>query len=71
MPVSISPQGESFPLPTDKDEEKEYKRLEELVAKKRAEGKEIVVVVGLGFVGAVMATVVADSVDKKTGKPGK
>jgi UDP-N-acetyl-D-glucosamine dehydrogenase len=30
-----------------------------------------VVVMGLGFVGAVMAAVVADSVDKKTGEPNK
>ena len=37
----------------------------------RAEGKEIVVVMGVGFVGAVMAAIVADTVDKKTGKPSK
>ncbi|OHB56783.1 MAG: GDP-mannose dehydrogenase, partial [Planctomycetes bacterium RBG_13_44_8b] len=37
----------------------------------RKEGKEIVVVMGVGFVGAVMAAIVADTVDKKTGKPGK
>jgi UDP-N-acetyl-D-glucosamine dehydrogenase len=36
------------------------------------EGKEIVVVMGVGFVGAVMAAIVADTVDKKpTGKPSK
>jgi nucleotide sugar dehydrogenase len=34
-------------------------------------GREIVVVMGLGFVGAVMAAVVADSTDKKTEKAGK
>jgi UDP-N-acetyl-D-glucosamine dehydrogenase len=33
--------------------------------------REVVVVMGVGFVGAVMAGVVADSVDKKTGKPNK
>ena len=32
---------------------------------------EVVVVMGVGFVGAVMAGVVADSVNKKTGKPNK
>jgi UDP-N-acetyl-D-glucosamine dehydrogenase len=32
---------------------------------------EVVVVMGVGFVGAVMAGVVADSTDKKTGKPNK
>ena len=34
-------------------------------------GREIVVVMGLGFVGAVMAAVVADTVDKENGKPTK
>ncbi|MFH0844076.1 MAG: nucleotide sugar dehydrogenase, partial [Pseudomonadota bacterium] len=34
-------------------------------------GREIVVVMGLGFVGAVMAGVVADTTDKGTGKPNK
>jgi nucleotide sugar dehydrogenase len=34
-------------------------------------GREIVVVMGVGFVGAVMAGVVADSVDRKTGQSGK
>ncbi len=32
-------------------------------------GREIVVVMGVGFVGAVMAGVVADSVHKVTGGP--
>jgi nucleotide sugar dehydrogenase len=34
-------------------------------------GREIVVVMGLGFVGAVMAGVVADYVDRRTGEPNK
>jgi nucleotide sugar dehydrogenase len=34
-------------------------------------GREIVVVMGVGFVGAVMAAVVADSVDRKSGEPTK
>lgn len=68
---SVSPSGERFPLPTPADYKAELARLQKLAAKNRKEGREIVVVVGLGFVGAVMAAVVADSVDKKTGKPGK
>ncbi|RJR17892.1 MAG: GDP-mannose dehydrogenase [Desulfobacteraceae bacterium] len=68
---SVSPDGESFKLPDDKDYADEYTRIERLVALKKEEGLEIVVVMGLGFVGAVMAAVVADSVDKKTGKPKK
>ena len=71
MAFSISPDGEKFKLPSDEDYRKEYKKLKTLVDKHRKEGREIVVVMGLGFVGAVMAGVVADSVDKKSGKPGK
>jgi UDP-N-acetyl-D-glucosamine dehydrogenase len=71
MEYSISPSGEKFKLPDDEEYEKEFLRLESLVEDQRNAGKEIVVVMGLGFVGAVMAGVVADSVDKSTGKPGK
>ena len=68
---SVSPTGEAFKLPGPGDYEKELARLKALVARQRKMGREIVVVMGVGFVGAVMAGVVADSVDKKTGKPGK
>lgn len=60
---SVCPEGERFPLPTEEDYQREFQRLEELAARNRAEGREIVVVVGLGFVGAVMAAVIADSTD--------
>jgi UDP-N-acetyl-D-glucosamine dehydrogenase len=63
--VSISPSGEEFPLPTREEYQDEFARLSALAARQRKTGKEIVVVVGLGFVGAVMAAVVADSTDKK------
>ncbi len=69
MEYSISPDGEQFKLPEENDYLEEFKRLEQLVQFKRKEGLEIVVVMGLGFVGAVMAGVVADAVDKRTGKP--
>jgi len=65
--VSVSPSGEVFPLPTPADYNKELKRLQTLVKKHRREGREIVVVMGVGFVGAVMAGVVADSVWKESG----
>ncbi len=71
MEYSVSPGGEKFTLPDQEDYSKEFERLSELVSREKAEGREIVVVMGLGFVGAVMAGVVADSVDKKTGKPNK
>lgn len=71
MEYSISPGGEKFKIPKEDDYLKENERLEELVKAKRDDGMEIVVVMGLGFVGAVMAGVVADSVDEATGIPGK
>jgi len=71
MAYSISPEGEKFKLPEEEDYKKEYQKLQKLAKKHKAEGREVVVVMGLGFVGAVMAGVVADSVDKKTGKPSK
>ena len=69
-PVSISPSGEQFPLPSREEYAAEFARLEALAAEQRKAGREIVVVVGLGFVGAVMAAVVADATDKK-GRPTK
>jgi UDP-N-acetyl-D-glucosamine dehydrogenase len=68
--VSISPTGEQFVLPTPEEYEAEFVRLKQLAAEHRKAGREIVVVVGLGFVGAVMAAVIADSTDKQ-GRPGK
>jgi len=67
---SISPAGEKFALPTENDYSKELDRIESLVAKARKEKKEIVVVMGLGFVGAVMAAIVADTRDAR-GKNSK
>lgn len=69
--VSVSPYGESFPLPQGEDYVKEFERLESLVQEARSRGQEIVVVMGVGFVGAVMAAIVADTVDPATGKPSK
>ena len=71
MEYSISPDGEKFALPQQDDYEREYKRLSEITKREREKGREIVVVMGLGFVGAVMAAVVADSADKDTGEPDK
>jgi hypothetical protein len=64
---SICPKGECFPLPTAEDYARERERLQRLAADHRARGREVVVVMGVGFVGAVMAGVVADAVDKRTG----
>ena len=64
-PVSVSPAGEAFPLPSPADYRAEFARLRKLAAAQRKQGREIVVVVGLGFVGAVMAAVVADARDAR------
>ena len=69
--VSVSPEGEVFPLPQPADYADELLRLEGLVKEARAAGQEIVVVLGVGFVGAVMAAIIADSVDEQTGTSGK
>jgi UDP-N-acetyl-D-glucosamine dehydrogenase len=68
---STCPAGESFPLPGPEDYDREFQRLQELVKEQRLLGREIVVVMGVGFVGAVMAGVIADSVDRSSGQPGK
>ncbi len=68
---SVCPTGEAFPLPGEDDYAKEFERLRKAVEEQRRLGREIVVVMGVGFVGAVMAGVVADSVDRATGKPSK
>jgi len=68
---STSPSGEQFAIPEEGDYTGEMARLEGLVEQARSQDQEIVVVMGVGFVGAVMAAIVADTVDKKTGKPAK
>src|SRR4030043_1967362 len=60
---SLNPTGERFQLPEQKDYSKEFERLKETVNHQRALKREIVLVVGVGFVGAVMAAVVADVED--------
>jgi nucleotide sugar dehydrogenase len=68
---SVSPAGEKFAIPGEDQHAAEFERVESLVEAARSEGREIVVVMGVGFVGAVMAAIVADTIDKKSGKPGK
>lgn len=68
---SVSPVGERFALPEAEESDAEFARVAALASSARSAGKEIVVVMGAGFVGAVMASVIADSVDEITGEPGK
>jgi len=60
---SISPSGEQFAIPHKEEYAAEFQRVERLANQARAEGQEIVVVMGVGFVGAVMAAIVADTQD--------
>ncbi|HNX01426.1 MAG TPA: nucleotide sugar dehydrogenase, partial [Candidatus Cloacimonadota bacterium] len=66
--ISIAPDGTEYPLPAAEDGEKEKAILLEITEEQRKLGRKIVAVQGLGFVGCVMATVVADAVDQD-GKP--
>ncbi len=68
---SIAPSGEKFALPEKKDHAAEMRRLRKLAAAARAEGKEVVVVMGVGFVGAVMAAIIADTVHKRGKRKGE
>ncbi len=68
---SISPAGEQFLIPQKDEYAAEFERIRVLADAARGEDKEIIVVMGVGFVGAVMAAIIADSIDKKTGKPNK
>ena len=68
---SVSPQGEKFSIPEKADYEAEFQRIQSLAEAAQSKGKEIVVVMGVGFVGAVMAAIVADTTDKQTGRSTK
>jgi UDP-N-acetyl-D-glucosamine dehydrogenase len=68
--VSISPDGVEYSLPKENDYKAEFERIKKLVVKARKNRQEIVVVMGVGFVGAVMAAIVADTVGPN-GKPSK
>ena len=70
MNYSMSPNGEKFELPGEAEYGPEFARVQELASAARADGNEIVVVVGVGFVGAVMAAIIADTTDD-AGTPSK
>ena len=57
-------------MPTEAEHAAELARIEALVEEAKAKGQEIVVVMGLGFVGSVMAAIVADTTDE-SGTPSK
>jgi nucleotide sugar dehydrogenase len=67
---SVSPGGQKFALPSEEQYSPEFSRINRLVEEQRALGREIVIVLGLGFVGAVMAAVIANA-ENDSGKPSK
>ena len=68
--ISKSPEGIEYSLPKKEDYKGEFERIRKLVDKARELGQEIVVVMGVGFVGSVMAAIVADTTDEN-GKSSK
>ena len=62
---STSPEGEKFELPDKKGTEQEIAIIKKLCHEQRKKNREIIVVQGLGFVGAVIAAVSADCEVKK------
>ena len=61
---SIAPDGKIYPLPTEGENQTEFGRVQQLVKAAKQRGLQIVVVQGQGFVGAVMAAIVADAKKK-------
>ena len=68
--ISKSPEGIEYSLPKKEDYKGEFERIRKLVDEARGLGQEIVVVMGVGFVGSVMAAIVADTTDEN-GKSSK
>ena len=62
---SISPTGEKFPVPSADDYTVELDKIKKLVEQAKSRKQEIVVVMGMGFVGSVMAAIVADTKDEE------
>lgn len=63
--ISLAPTGREYILPTEIDSQEERKVLEHITSEQRRLGRKIVAVQGMGFVGCVMAAVVADATDSK------
>ena len=63
--ISLAPDGREYNLPTEDEAQKELKILEKITQAEKNSGKKIVTVQGMGFVGCVMGTVIADAEDEK------
>ena len=65
---SIAPDGTVYPIPTVSTQQTQFDALVQEVEKQRAQGRQIVVVQGLGFVGSAVAAVIAAARDE-SGNP--
>ena len=59
--ISHSPDGTEYRLPTEEQSNLEYQEIIRISEEQRKLGRKIVTVQGMGFVGCVMAVVVADA----------
>ena len=62
--TSVSPDGLEYQIPNSDELSTDYERVKSLVDEARSRGDEVVVVMGMGFVGIVMAAIVADAPGK-------
>ncbi|MCX7918223.1 MAG: GDP-mannose dehydrogenase [bacterium] len=62
--VSIAPDGTRYPLPDKSQTDVELERVKQKIHEAKQRDAEIVVVQGQGFVGAVMAAIIADAKNK-------
>ena len=59
--ISVAPDGEKYPLPSEIENQAEFARIQNQVKEAKQRGLQIVAVQGQGFVGAVMSAIVADA----------
>ncbi|MEA2104556.1 MAG: nucleotide sugar dehydrogenase [Candidatus Cloacimonadota bacterium] len=69
MSISIAPDGRKYKFPTKEANKEELKKLITISEEQKKMGRKIVVVQGMGFVGSVMAAVVADAEDADGNSP--
>ena len=65
---SLAPDGTEYNLPKEEQSRIEKEEILKITAEQRALGRKIITVQGMGFVGCVMAIVIADAEDEN-GKP--
>jgi UDP-N-acetyl-D-glucosamine dehydrogenase len=61
--TSVAPDGSVYPLPSEADVESSFEHILRAASDHRANGGRVVVVQGLGFVGAAVAAVIASATD--------